>query len=171
MKRLLLVAVLSLTGVFLFTSVSLAATTTTTSSKVTPTRDETKPYKFKTTGAITAPGGYCTTVAASAACIPLRCPAGARDVRYCTKPTLASICTGQVRVVFRTIAIKANKELKRKAVKAKTVSSKIVNLKSNCAYSSSATIGGKKRMRVSVSFLGNTILAPSKASTKSARSG
>ena len=171
MKRSLLVVALSLTGALLFTSVSAAATTTTTSSKVAPARDKKKPYKFKTTGTVAVPGGHCTTVAGAANCIPLKCPAGARDVRYCTKLTIASICTGQVRIVFKTIAIKASKKLKRKAVKSKTVSSKTVSLTAACAYSSSATISGKKRMRVSVSFGGNTILAPSKASTKSARSG
>ena len=159
-KRLLVLAVLSVTAVFLVTSVAVGQSGTaasSTSSKVTPKRDKKRPYKFKTTGSVRFPREFCAPNAPARNCIPLRCPAGVRDARYCARPTAAQVCSGRIKVVFK----------KGRS----TRSSKTVRLKANCKYSSTATIRKKARLKVSVRFSGNTILAPSKASTKSVRAG
>lgn len=160
MKRLLVLAVVSLTALFLVTSVAVgqsATTTSSTSSKVSPKRDKKKPYKFKTTGSVKFPTTFCPPNAPGRNCIPLTCPPGVTDARYCTRPTPAQVCSGRIQVVFK----------KGK----KTRSAKTVRLKSNCKYSSTTTIRRRGRLRVSVLFRGNAILARSRASRKSARAG
>gem|GEM_PF-4917329 len=158
MKRLTVIAVLSLAGAVLMTSPAFAGTTTSkTTSKVTPKRDKTKPYKFKTTGKVAFPGKFCNPGQTAANCIPLKCPAGVTNAKYCTRPTIAEVCTGTVKIVFKAGS--------------QTRSSKTVNLKPNCTYSSSTTIKKKGKMTVSVKFSGNAILAASSASKKKARAG
>jgi len=155
-----MLAVLSLTAMFLVTSLAVGQTGTTrtsTSSKVSPKRDKKRPYKFKTTGSIRLPATLCAPNVRGRNCVPIICPPGVRDARYCTRLPRSRLCTGSVRIVFKKGA--------------RTVSSKTARLKANCKYSSRATVRSKGRLKVSASFRGNVVLAPSKASRKSARAG
>lgn len=159
MNRLLVLVVLSLLAVFLVTSVAVGAgiTKSSTSSKVSPKRDKKKPYKFKTKGSVNFPKKFCAPNAPAPDCIPLICPPGTSNPAYCTKPTAAKVCTGKVKITFK----------KGK----KTLSSKSVSLKPNCKYSSKTTIKKHGKLKVKARFGGNTILAPSSASTKKVRAG
>lgn len=140
------------------TSVAMAGTTrSSTSSKVSPRRDKKKPYKLTTTGSVALPPSYCQPNAPGPACIPPVCPPGASILIYCMSPSRAQIRGGRIRVVF--------KQGRR------TRSARTVRLQPTCRYSSTAIISSKGRLKVSVSFQGNSILAPSKASTKSVRAG
>jgi hypothetical protein len=159
-NRLLKLSALSLTAVFLVTSIGLAATGTsksTTSSKVTPTRDKKKPYKFKTTGKVSFPTTFCQPNRPASTCLALRCPAGATNAKYCTKPTLAQVCTGKIKLVFKQGT--------------KTRATKTVNLRTTCKYTATVTIKRRARLKLTVSFAGNTVLKASKASRKSLRAG
>ena len=161
MKRLLMLAALCLAAVFLVASPGQAATGTaksSTSSKVTPKRDKKKSYRFKTTGKIAFPSTLCPPNAPSSGCIALRCPAGVTNAKYCSKPTVAQLCSGKVRIIFKQGL--------------RTRSSKLVSVRSNCTYSSTITIKAKARkLKVSVKFAGNTVLKASKATTKTVRAG
>ena len=156
MKRLLVLIVLSVTAVFLTTSLAAGQTgnaKSSTTSKVSPKRDKRKPYKFTTSGKVKPPK-FCASTTPAANCVPLKCPPGATNPAYCTKP---KPCRGKVRVRFKR--------------NGKTVSSKTTNLKSNCKYKKKTTVKKKGRYQVQVRFLGNDVLAPSSASTKSVRAG
>ena len=118
-------------------------------AKTTPSRDRTRPYKFKTTGAVGIP-----------AVLPLICPPGATTLAYCVKPPVAFVCSGSVTVTFKKGFI--------------TVSSKTVALAPNCTYSSSATFKAKKKpgkLSVRVAFSGNLLLNGASAPNQTVRGG
>jgi len=158
-NRLLVMTVLSLTAALLVTAPAGAAGIgkSSTSSKVSPKRDKKKSYRFKVTGTVKFPSALCAPNAIRSNCIPLRCAAGVRDAKYCSRPTIAQVCSGKVKITYKRGT--------------KTVATKTANLKTSCKYTASTTIKKKAKLKVSVRFAGNTILAASKASTKSARAG
>jgi len=120
------------------------------SSSTTPKRDRTAPHVFTTTGKVSLPDGVTGT-----------CPAGTSPA-YCPKPTTAELCTGVVNVLFQ----------KRDS----TISSRNVNLRSDCTYRSRITFRSLSKarrgsLRIRARFQGNTYLRPRSSSTHTVRAG
>ena len=170
MKRLLVLTSLSLTAVFLITSVSIGATipraTPGVTSSTTPKKDSKRPYTFTTKGRIVLPTRLCapnpSPTSVAGGCIPVTCSPGVTDPRYCSRPTLAQLCTGKVNIRFQR--------------RGRTLSSRNVNVKADCTFSGKATFRSKARsqrgtLRVRSRFQGNQILAPKASTTKSVRAG
>jgi hypothetical protein len=140
-KRVLIPAVLCLTGAVMLSSLATGqAATKVLPSKVTlkatPKKDLKRPYVFKLSGALTPPTAT-----------PLVCKAGVTNPIYCTKATRAQMCSGKVRVM-----IKRGK---------KTLAKKNITLKPTCSYSAKITIRKKMKhgkLTVSTRWLGNTLL-------------
>jgi hypothetical protein len=133
-------------------------------AKTTPKRDRRNPFVFTTKGKITPPTVFCTSTAAptqSRNCVPLDCPAGATNTRYCVRPGLAVICKGKVNIRIQR--------------RGRTISSRNVNLKANCTYSSKVTLRLKRNRRGSLKvrarFAGNTVLRVKASSTATVRAG
>jgi len=159
LKRLLVLAVSSLMVVFLMTSLAAGQSgvaKSSTSSKVSPKRDKKKPYKFKVSGTVKFPLALCAPNAPSSGCLPITCPPGVTLARYCTLPTIARICSGKVKITFKS---------KRASV------SKTTSVSTSCKYKKSVTLKKKGKYKVTAKFGGNTILKSSTASKKNARAG
>ncbi len=172
MKRsFVLTAVLSLLAVPLFGASATAQApgaraTVGISIKVTPKRDRTRPYTFTTTGRITLPPRFCAPgvrpTPGAGNCIPISCPAGTADPAYCTRPSLAVICSGVVNVRFQK--------------RGTTTSSRNVRVRPNCTYRSRVTFSTRLALRrgtfrVRARFQGNTVLAPRTSATRTVRAG
>jgi hypothetical protein len=145
-KRVLIPAVLCLTGVLVLSSFTTgqAATKVLPSKitlKATPKKDLKRPHVFKLSGVMTPP-----------ALAPLVCGVGVTNPAYCTKATRTQMCSGKVRVM-----IKRGK---------KTLVKKNITLKPTCSYSAKITIRKKMKrgkLTISTRWLGNTLLLPRNA--------
>lgn len=177
MKRLLvLTATTSLAAVALFSSQSSAQTssaaavrgfTERVTASVTPRRDRFRPYTFRTRGRVVPPGRFCAAgvnpIAGSTGnCIPLVCPPGATNAAYCMRPGMGVICSGKVNV--------------RVQKRTTTISSRNVNVRSDCSYRSTVsfrTLVKVRRgaLRVRARFQGNTVLRPKTSPTRTVRAG
>ena len=146
MKRVLIPAVLCLTGVVMLSSLATgqAATKVAPSKltlKATPKNDTKRPYVFKLSGAMTPP-----------VAVPLVCKAGVTTAAYCTKATRAQMCSGKVRVLIKRGL--------------KTLAKKNITLKPTCSYSAKITIRKKMKhgkLTVSTRWLGTLLLLPKNA--------
>jgi hypothetical protein len=156
-KRILTVAVVAVTAIFLLTALAAgqAAALKGSPAKITakskPKTDKKSPFKFKVTGAIMLPQAVCKP-GTGGSCIPLNCAAGVTNVKYCSAPTLAQICGGKVRVTIK----KGSKTLKKKSVNVNPAT---------CTYSAKLSFKDRKKKKlrgvkakVTVRFLGNTVL-------------
>ncbi len=175
MKRLLaLTAVLSLGAIFSSappaTSQGTATVTRGFTERVTatttPRRDRTRPYRFTTTGRIVPPGRFCAPgvppTPGPGNCIPITCPPGLADLRYCTIPPAAAICSGVVNVRFQK--------------RGTTISSRNVRVRPNCTFRSRVTFSSRLRLRrgvftVRARFQGNPVLQPKNSPTRRVRAG
>jgi hypothetical protein len=173
LKRLLVVAALSVAALFLCSSPGGAQTTTQSivrgtplqvTSKTTPKRDRTRPYTFTTTGTVRPPARYCAPNVnpgrGAANCIPIRCPAGATNIAYCDVPGVAVICSGIVNVRYQK--------------RTTTVSSRNVKVRANCTYRSRVSFNTRLPTRVGVlrvrsRFQGNVVMTPRNSSTHTVR--
>jgi len=171
-RSLVLTAVLSLAAVPLFGSSasaqtpSIARATVGITIKVSPTRDRTRPYTFTTTGRIIPPTRFCAPgvdpTPGAGNCIPVRCPVGTTDPVYCEFPPRAVICSGVVNVRFQS--------------RGTTISSRNVNVRSNCTYRSRVTFRTRLALRrgrftVRARFQGNAVLRPRTSRTRIVRAG
>jgi len=171
-KRLIVLTSLSLTAVFMVPPMATSqsspvrATPTQVTSSTTPKRDRTRPYTFTTKGRIVLPGKLCAPGAAATSvaggCIPVSCPQGVRDARYCTRPALSTICSGKVNIRFQK--------------RGRTISSRNVSVRPDCSYKGRTTFRSRARsqrgvLRVRARFQGNRILKPKTSTTKSVRAG
>jgi hypothetical protein len=174
LKRLLITVTLSLATFLLFSSpggaqssfvraVPLKVTATTT-----PKRERFAPYTFTTRGRVVPPTGYCAPGASPRPgeknCIPILCPPGATDPRYCLLPGPDVICSGVVTVRFQ------------KRGTTTTISSRNVFLRHDCTYRSRVTFRTRLRTRVGIlnvraRFQGNAVLAPKTSATHTVRIG
>lgn len=175
MKRsLALMLVLSLAATLLYVFSASAQTGATVvrgtplqvTNTTTPRRDRTLPYTFTTTGRVIPPPRYCTpgqTPGRRAAnCIPVLCPAGVTDPRYCVFPGRGVICSGSVTV--------------RVQKRGTTISSPTVALRPDCTFISTVTFRTRLRTRTGIlsfqaRFAGNSVMLPKNSATKSARAG
>lgn len=175
MKRLLVVAALSVAALVLFSSPGGAQTTTPpivrgtpllVTSSTTPKRDRTRPYTFTTSGTVRPPTRLCAPNVnpgvGAANCIPIRCPVGAPNIAYCDVPGRAVICSGLVNVRFQK--------------RTTTVSSRNVQLRPDCTYRSRVTfrtrlVTRRGILRVRARFQGNAVLRPRNSSTHTVRAG
>jgi len=140
-KRVLIPAVLCLTGVVMLSSLATGqAATKVLPSKVTlkstPKKDLKRPHVFKVSGVLTPP-----------VAIPLVCGTGVTNVAYCTKATRAQMCSGKIRVMIKRGV--------------KTLVKKNITLKPTCSYSAKITIRKKMKhgkLTISTRWLGNTLL-------------
>jgi hypothetical protein len=183
LKRLIMLAVLSLAAVPLFaltangqapvtaSDVQIATSrgfTELVTAKTTPKRDRTRPYTFTTVGKIVPPPRFCapgtgpTAPAGGGNCIPLICPAGSTNPAYCAQPPRSVICSGIVTVRFQRHST--------------TVSSRNVNLLPDCTYRSRVSFTTNLRsrrgvLRVRARFQGNVVLTPQVSATRTVRAG
>ena len=172
MKRILVLTSLSLVAVFAITSlaggqtVPVRGTLESITASTTPKRDRTRPYTFTTRGRIVPPPRFCAAGArpgtGAANCIPINCPAGTTNAAYCIPPTVAQVCSGKVAVRFRKGRT--------------TVSSRTVNLRSNCTYRSRVPLRiriftRRGTLSVRARFQGNSLLSPKVSATRRVRAG
>lgn len=173
MKRLLILTVLASATALVVTSIGYAVPLANrgnpeaVTSTVTPKRDRTRPYTFRTRGTVTLPPRYCSSPntipgpsRSATNCIPIVCPPGAVNASYCTRPTRAQVCTGRLRVRFYRGV--------------RTFSNKSAFLRPDCTYAQSKTMekrATRGRLNVRVTFLGNAYLKTKAASVKNVRAG
>lgn len=180
MKRLIMLAALSLAAVPLFAlsaeaqapltasqveAVTSRATPLSLTATTTPKRDRTRPYTFTTTGTLTPPPTFCAPGVSPSPtnnCIQILCPPGSLSPAYCVRPPLSIICSGVVTVRFQ-------KNLT-------TISSRNVLLKPDCTYTSTVTFGTRSKARkgrftVRARFQGNVLLNPINSATSTVRAG
>ena len=133
---------------------------------VTPRRDRTLPYTFTSRGRIVPPSRYCAPGVVpgtgAANCIPILCPPGTTDIRYCLIPGRRIICSG-----FVTLRVQ-----KRQV----TISSRIVSVRPDCTYQSRVTFRTRLRTRIGTlsfraRFGGNPVLNPRNSITRLGRAG
>jgi hypothetical protein len=131
---------------------------------VTPRRDRRSPYTFTSTGRIVPPSRYCTPSENpfAAGCIPILCPPGVSDIRYCLIPGRGVICSGTVTVRYQK--------------RSTTISSRVVSVRPDCTYRSRVTFRtglGIRRgsLRAQARFGGNAVLLPRRSSTRTVRAG
>lgn len=177
MKRLLvLVVALPLAAVLLIPASSSAQSTIEEINRanprqvtlnVTPRRDRFRPFTFRSSGRVVLPARFCnpgevpgTTLATN--CVPILCPPGQSDVRYCLIPGRGVVCRG-------TVTVRVQK-------RGTTISSRNVPLSSSCTYRSSVTFRTLLRTRIGnlqfrARFGGNTVLNARNSSTKIVRAG
>ncbi len=173
MKRLLILAGLCLAAVAVFSSSGSAQTTPQivrgspqiVTSTTTPRRDRTRPFTFTTTGRIIPPARYCNpgeNPSSGVNCIPILCPPGVLDVRYCLRPGRSVICTGIVTVKFQRVTT--------------TISSRSVGVRPDCTYRSRVTFRLRLPTRIGVfrvraRFQGNPVMLPKNAAVHTVRAG
>lgn len=173
MKRsLVLSAALSLLAALLCATPSVAQSPTlvrgsvSITSSTTPKRDRTRPYRYTTTGRIIPPGRYCAAntnpTPGAGNCVPVICPPGVTDIRYCVLPARSVICSGVVTVRYQK--------------RGTTISARNVGVRSDCTYRSTVTFHTRLRSRTGVlsvrpRFGGNPVLLPRTGSTKTVRAG
>jgi hypothetical protein len=134
---------------------------------VTPRRDRTLPYVFTSTGRVIPPPRYCAPGALPGPsrgtnCLPVLCPPGVTDIRYCLIPGRGVICRG-------TVTIRVQK-------RSVTISSRSVQLNSDCTYRSRVTFRTRLRTRIGgltfqARFGGNTVLNSRNSAKKLVRAG
>ena len=118
-------------------------------STTTPARDRNAPFRYTTRGTLTP--------------ADLQCPANATSTYNCVPFRRVDACTGKVSVRFKQGT--------------KTISTRRVNVNSQCRFTSRVTFQRSRfgtlpvRLKVSVRFLGNDVLLPRSASTKTVRAG
>jgi hypothetical protein len=172
-RSLVLTGALSLLAALLCASPGVAqsptivrGTTVQVTSNTTPRRDRTRPYTFTTTGRVIPPGRYCAPntnpTPGAGNCVPVICPPGATDIRYCLLPGRAVICSGVVTVRYQK--------------RGTTISSRNVGLRPNCTYRSRVTFRTRLRTRVGnlsirSRYQGNAVLMPRNSSRKIVRAG
>jgi len=132
----------------------------------TPRRDRFRPYTFTTTGRIVPPPRYCApgTNPGSGAnnCVPVICPPGVTNPRYCLFPAANVICSGTVTVRFQK--------------RTTTISARRVTVRPDCTYRSRVSFRlllptRRGTLRVRSRFNGNAVLLPRNSSTKNVRAG
>ena len=135
-------------------------------ASTTPRRDRFRPYTYTTTGRVVPPSRYCTPGTnpgpGAANCIPILCPAGVTDLRYCLQPGRPTICSGTVTVRFQR--------------RTTTISARNVALRPDCTYRSRVTFrlpfsARRGVLRVRARFGGNVVLEPRNSSTHTVRNG
>jgi hypothetical protein len=175
-KRMLILAgLLSLAAVLLTASSGSAqstivvinrATPLQVTNTTTPRRDRLRPFTFTTTGRVIPPTQYCgagaVPVPGATNCVPILCPPGVTDIRYCLLPGRGVICSGVVTV--------------RVQKRGTTISSRNVGVRPDCTYRSRVTFRTLLRTRVGnlsfrARFQGNPVLLPRNSATKIARAG
>jgi hypothetical protein len=171
-RRVLVVTTaLSLTSVLVFASAGSAQTPTIVrgfvqiTANTTPKRDRTKPYTFTTTGRIIPPSRFCNpgqNPTRGANCVPILCPPGGVDTRYCLFPGRRTICSGTVTVRFSRVTT--------------TISARNVQLRSDCTYRSRVrfklgVITRRGPLHVRARFQGNPIFLPSNSRRQTVRAG
>ncbi len=131
-----------------------------------PRRDRFRPYTFTTTGRVIPPTRYCNPGenpgTGTANCVPILCPPGVTDIRYCLRPGRSVICTG-------TVTVRVQK-------RGTTISSRNVLVNPDCTYRSRVTFRTRLRSRTGflsfrARFGGNAVLLPRNSSTRTARAG
>ena len=181
MKRLIMLAALSLAAVPLFVlsasaagpvpftasdvaSATSQATTELVTASTTPKRDRTRPYTFTTVGKVVPPPSFCapgvepTSPTGSGNCVPIFCPPGVLAPAYCVQPPPTVICTGVVTVRFQKHGT--------------TISARNVGLKPDCTYTSTVSFRRTKgKLSVRARFQGNVLLTPLNSATKIVRAG
>ncbi len=132
----------------------------------TPRRDRSRPYTFTTTGRIVPPTRYCNPGQnpgpGAANCVPVICPPGTIDPRYCIFPARNVICSGVVTVRFQ----------KNRT----TISARNVFVRPDCTYRSRVSfrirvITRRGNFQVRARFQGNTVLVPRNSPTRTVRAG
>lgn len=131
---------------------------------VTPRRDRTRPYTFTSTGRVVPPSRYCnpTENPFTGNCIPILCPPGVTDIRYCLLPGRGVICSGTVTVRYQK--------------RTTTISARNVPLRPDCTYRSRVTFHTRLitrvgNFRVRARFGGNAVLLPRTSPTRIVRAG
>ena len=131
---------------------------------VTPRRDRTRPYTFTSTGRIVPPVRYCNPGESPATghCIPILCPAGVVDIRYCLVPGPRVICSGTITVRYQK--------------RTTTISARIVAVRPDCTYRSRVTFRTRLitrigNFRVRARFGGNVLFNARNSSTRIVRGG
>ncbi len=172
-RSLVLTGALSLLAVLMCTTPGIAQSptivrgqATSVSLKTTPKRDRSRPYTFTSTGRVVPPATYCAPntnpIPGAGNCVPIICPPGVTDIRYCILPARDRICSGTVTVRFQK--------------RGTTISSRNVFLRSDCTYRSRVTFRTRLPTRrgvlsVRARFQGNAILQPRSSSTRTVRAG
>ena len=195
MKRMLVLTSLSITAVFLVTtlasgqsSVPIRAKAKQVTAKTTPKRDRTRPYTFRTSGRVVPPpfcaAGVVPTVAGgNCVALPIICPPGTSNPSYCQRPPVCPpgtapgqycvnpspnlMCAGgRVSVKFQKLAGSGRP----------TISNRRVPVRSDCSYRSSVTFRTRNPFRrgrfiVLVRFEGSAFLLPRSAPRQTVRAG
>jgi hypothetical protein len=173
-RSLMLTLVLSLGAVLLVPTSSIAQSTAFTradpvqvTATTTPRRDRFRPYTFTTRGSVIPPSTYCAPGVdprpGAGNCIPILCPPGATDPRYCLLPSRSAIiCAGIVTVRFQKGSA--------------TISARNVFLRPDCTYASRVSFRTRARTRrgafkVKALFQGNLVLNPKNSSTQTVLAG
>jgi hypothetical protein len=172
-RSLVLTGALSLLAVLLCATPGVAQSPTIVrgtpvrvTSNTTPKRDHYRPYTFTTTGRIVPPVRYCAPntnpTPGAGNCLPVVCPPGATDIRYCLLPGRAVICAGVVTVRYQK--------------RGTTISSRNVGVRPDCTYRSRVSFRTRLRTRVGnlsvrSRFQGNAVLMPRNSSRKTVRAG
>ena len=131
---------------------------------VTPRRDRTRPYTFTSTGRLRPPPRLCVPGENpfTGRCVPIVCPPGVTDVRYCLFPGPGVVCNGSITVRYQK--------------RTTTISSRIVALRPDCTYRSRVTfrlrlITRIGTFRVRARFSGNALLLPRRSVARLVRAG
>lgn len=131
---------------------------------VTPRRDRTRPYRFTSTGRVRPPTRLCVPGENpfTGRCVPILCPVGVTDPRYCLIPGPRVVCTGTVTVRYQK--------------RTTTISSRVVALRGDCTYRSRVTFSTRLvtrvgTFRVQARFGGNALLLPRRSATRLVRAG
>jgi hypothetical protein len=173
-RRVLIVTIsLSLTAVFMFASTGSAQAPSIVrgfakqvTATTTPKRDRTRPYTFTTTGRVVLPTRYCSPgtnpTPGAGSCIPILCPPGNLDPRYCLFPGPRTFCSGIVTVRFQRVTT--------------TISSRNVALRPDCTYRSRVSFRLREPsrrgvLRVRARFQGNPLIQPRNSATHTVRAG
>lgn len=174
MKRMLAVTIAcSLSTVLLFSSPGNAQAplivrgfAQVVTAKTTPKRDRVRPHTFTTTGRVVPAPRYCdpgvNPIPGAGNCIPILCPPGVLDVRYCLRPGRSVICSGVVTVRFQRVTT--------------TISSRNVGVRPDCTYRSRVTFRlrlptRRGVFRVRARFQGNPVMQPRNSATHTVRAG
>lgn len=130
----------------------------------TPRRDPTRPYTFTSRGRVIPPSRYCRPMdnPFTVGCVPVLCPPGVTDLRYCLLPGPRVICSGTVTVRYQK--------------RFTTISSRVVSVRRDCTYRSRVTFSTRLptrrgTLRVQARFGGNALLLPRRSATRLVRAG
>ncbi len=182
MQRLLVLAAIAAAAILMFPAMGNSQSQQTPQStpsravpdavtaSTTPKRDRSRPYSFTTTGKVTPPPRYCAAGQNPPApgqsgqnCVPVLCPPGRNDKNpYCFTPGPETVCAGTVTVRFQR--------------RSSTISSRNVQLRPDCTFTSRVTFGTKSRLRqgtftIRVRFQGNSVMVPRSSGTHTVRAG